>query len=113
MHPHAPPSTPTPTPRRRRAGRAAGAALAAAVLAAPLGGCAGFDPFGPQPLAGAAQSAVVGRGNVMVNLAADGTATVSGWVEDRISESSVLSEVASYPGVTGVIDLVQVEDFYR
>lgn len=79
-------------------------------IALLLGGCAGVDPFGPQPLAGAAQSAVHGRGNVTVRLEPDGTAVVRGWVEDVISERSVLNEVAAYPGVTGVVDYLRVDN---
>ncbi len=68
-----------------------------------LGSCAHFEPLGPQPLAGAAQSAVHGRGNVTVFLEADGTAVIRGWVEDVISEQSVIRTVAGYPGVSGVV----------
>ena len=95
-----------------------GAPIPAAMLLvaalAPAGGCAvfeaaGIDPRGPQPLAGAARSAMHGRGNVQVTLEPDGTALVTGWVEDALSEQAVLDEVASYPGVTGVIDHLTVE----
>ena len=106
-------------PRRRA--RGVPALAAATLLAASLGlsgGCTvfetlGVDPLGPQPLAGAAQSAVRGQGNVRVHLESDGTAIVEGWVDDMISEQAVLREVARYPGVTGVVDNLLVEDWYR
>lgn len=95
--------------RRVSRSRAFGMALTVALGT----GCAGVDPFGPQPLAGAAQSAVMGRGQVDVRLDPDGTALVSGWVEDRISERSVLREVAARAEVRRVVDLIRVEDWYR
>ena len=99
-------------------GTAASVAVALLLALPTLSGCGvfealGVDPLGPQPLAGAAQSAVHGRGNVRVRLEPDGTAIVAGWVEDAISERSVLREVANYPGVTAVIDQLAVEDWYR
>ena len=97
------------------------AVAAMALLAVPLalsGGCTvfealGVDPLGPQSLAGAAQSAMRGQGNVRVHLEPDGTAVVVGWVDHAISEQAVLREVARYPGVTGVVDRLMVEDWYR
>ena len=85
-------------------------------LLVPLAaGCAGsgFDPFGPQPLAGAAQSAVKGRGNVFVTLDEDGVATVSGWVADLLSERAVLATVAARPEVRAVVDRLRVADWDR
>ena len=85
------------------------ASVAAALVAALLAGCAGVDPFGPQPLGGAAQSAVQGRGNVNVRLDEDGVAWVSGWVEDGMSERAVLRAVERRPEVLGVVSLLRVE----
>ena len=99
--------------RRRSAARSAAAPSLALSIAMLLGGCAGIDPLGPQPLGAAAQSAVHGRGNVTVRLEPDGTAVVRGWVEDTISERSVLNEVAAYPGVTGVVDYLRVDNLLR
>lgn len=79
--------------------------VAGVLLAA---GCASFDPWGPQPLQGAVDSAVSGRGNVNVTLESDGTAIVRGWVQDRMSEQSVLRTVANRSEVTAVVDRIRV-----
>ena len=98
---------PVPSPARRAA--PAPSLLAALLLA----GCASFDPLGPQSLQGAAQSAVVGRGNVFVRLAPDGTARVDGWVEDGISARSVLRTVAARPEVERVVDRLGTPHRFR
>lgn len=102
----------------RSAGATRAGALPSALASVALAvGCAAdappFDPFGPQPLAGAAQSAVKGRGNVFVTLDEAGIATVEGWVDDLLSEQAVLRTVARYPGVNGVIDRLGVEQRRR
>ena len=73
-------------------------------------GCAGFDPFGPQPLAGAVQSALSGRGNINVQQKSDGSVILHGWVEDSLNERAVERVVRAYPGVTGVVSYIFVRD---
>lgn len=75
--------------------------------------CAGVDPFGPQPLAGAVRSAVIGHGNVWVNLEDDGTAVLQGWVGDQLSLMAVERTVLNYPGVTLLQSYLIVDDFRR
>ena len=96
-----------------RAVRAAALGASVALCAATIGGCAGFDPLGPQPLAGAAQSAVSGRGNVWVHLSPEGVAIVSGWVEERLDRQAVLRTVASRSEVVGIVDRLRVDDRFR
>ena len=81
----------------------------ALLLVVALGGCAGIDPFGPQPIWGAAQSAVKGRGNVFVSVDDTGVATVRGWVDSPLSKRAVIDTVAARPEVTGLVDWLRVE----
>lgn len=78
---------------------------------AALSGCA--SALGPQTnLMAIAQSAVPGRGNVFATLEPDGTAIVSGWVENRMGRTAVLRAVGAQPQVVRVVDRLNPFDYY-
>ena len=73
------------------------------LLAGGLSSCATWQLDGQQSPAAAAQSAISGRGNVNVHVLDDGTALVSGWVQDSLSEQRVVRALQRHPEVALVV----------